>query len=102
MTYLTKDFDADKALIGLRVFCEDVKLLSQLITLSIILLGFTSDTYYEVGGYCRDSYRCKDTAEWRDELASIISLAMLSIKRFKAIYSYIMSLVKEVIKVGVG
>ena len=68
MACLTKDSDADEALTGLRAFCEDVKLLGQLITLGTILLGFTSHACYEVGGHCRDSYGCEDTAERRDEL----------------------------------
>ena len=68
MACLTKDSDADEALTGLRAFCEDVKLLGQLFTLGTILLGFTSHACHEVGGNCRDSYWCEDTAERRDEL----------------------------------
>jgi hypothetical protein len=67
-TYLTKESNANKALAGLRAFCEDVKLLCQLFTLGTVLLRFTSLARHELGGHSRDSYGSEDTAERGDEL----------------------------------
>ena len=68
MVCLIRDFEADEALTGLRTFCEYVKLFGYLFTLGTIFLGFISYARHKVGGHCRDSYWCEDTAEWRDEL----------------------------------
>ena len=65
---LTKESNADEVLTGIRAFCEDVKLLGQLFTLSTVLLRFFSHACYEVSRHSRDSYRFKDIAQQGDEL----------------------------------
>ncbi len=65
---LTKEPNVDKALIGIKAFRQDVKLLDQLFTLGTILLEFISYARHEIDEHSRDSYESEDIVKWGDKL----------------------------------
>jgi hypothetical protein len=66
-----------------------------LFTLGTVLLGFTSHARHEVGGHSRDSSPSGEMS-----FASITSMAISSMKRFKATYNHTMGLARKITEVG--